>query len=361
MNVLDEELLFAHNETFQSSNTTIIDTPFLKFTAYLSVAEGFLSFAALSLYVLYVLIRVMYSLPWVHCPLFQQCCFRHRITQSSWRQFLDKTMSECYLFAKPIARIMFFFMFCEFVSGMPITRVYKYAKHTITMPITLCMYDAIASQFFGVANILWSLIIAVWMFWILVLNRGKKLIFLEIGSHLFVWLVSFIMTCVPWAMGVIQPVQGGAYCGISEDSTKGRITLILTFYVSLWFSLFITLILCVITTVYILNKQCIFIRGATRERKLAHIRQSFKLYIKLLGLPLTFLICWSIASVRRFMLLFYQPPNPVPYRFLLFRSMQYIFNSANPFINVCIFFASEIIGVYEAKRSRIIKQNITEE
>lgn len=327
---------FVEFEVYKASNNTEL----LTFTAWASVAEGYLSWLVTILYLMYFFGKVLYTFPWTHFPLIQMCrCCKGMNSEVNWKIFFTKLKSDCYPLAHPIARIIFMLMLCNFLPGTPILWLHRFITKKVP-PLSMCMYDAVVSQFFGIAANQWCLVITVWMFWILVLNRDKYLVILEILSHVYVWLLSFIMTCVPWAMGVIKPVQGGTYCGISEEE---KVMLLVTFYVPLWISVFSTCILCLITFLYVACKPFLSLRDSTRNRKLTHIHHSLKLYIKLLFIPLTFFICWSLESIRR---LIRNTTNP------LFRNVSYMFNSSIGFFQVCIFFLSEIIGCYENMRSR---------
>jgi hypothetical protein len=327
---------FVEFEVYGASNNTEL----LTFTTWASVAEEYLSWLATILYLMYFFGRMLYTLPWAHCPLIQMCRNGRAMTNEvNWIMFFYRVKSDCYPFAQPIARIIFMLMFCNFLPSIPIVRFHRFVTKK-NPPLPMCMYDAVVSQFFVIAANQWCLIIAIWMFWILVLNKDKHLLILEILSHVYVWVLSFIMTCVPWAMGAIQPVQAGTYCGIPEDE---RTMLLVTFYLPLWVSVFLTFVLCLITLLHVARKQYLSLRGSTKNRKLTHIRHSLKLYIKLLFIPLAFFICWSLESIRR---LIGNTTNP------LFRNVSYMFNSSLGFFQVFIFFLSEIIGCCEDMRSR---------
>jgi hypothetical protein len=127
--------------------------------AFLSI-----NFAFSVLFLAYIFIRALYTFPYLvlYGYVSQFVCFatREERQKVSMKELKNAIASECYFFRNPFARLFFYlqicgciFMSCEFIP--------------------FCYYQYIAVQFFCVANYIWAFIIAVWVFWILVIKHKK--------------------------------------------------------------------------------------------------------------------------------------------------------------------------------------------
>jgi hypothetical protein len=151
------------------SNSTTPFTPEQTKALFVSrVIIGSLSFSFTLFYVMFIIIRSLYTFPWK--PVITYSC-HNKSSSMSLSSIFNKIRSECYIFSRPIARLFFILQSCECIA---ITYVF-FELAGITDNKGICFYQAFVIQFFGIAKYSWSLMISVWMFWILVLKRRTKL------------------------------------------------------------------------------------------------------------------------------------------------------------------------------------------
>lgn len=223
--------------------------------------------------------------------------------------------------------------------------LYIYGWMNTEAGTTFCNYQGFSLQFFGLAAHLWCVVLAVWMFWILVLKKRSRLAYLEVASHTGVWGIASILTCVSIGMGGYD--SAGAQCWITKNKLGVRLGV---YYIPLWLSIIAVFILYTITIIYLLWIQFMSYRGRTRERKVNHISTSAKLYIKLLALPFVYIICWIFPTVRRVTEFFVPPPTWL----IILHGFS---SSPQGFYNVVIFFVSEFVGSYFDRRARLLNNS----
>jgi len=323
--------------------------------ARISSLADYASFVATGIYLLYVLARTLYSVPWAACPPVRKLknvimpkkskAAAAAAPHATWSDFYVRSQSECYLLSRPVGRIILCLIFTEFLTTMPSMINKYYVNKDIKAPQSFCGYQGFSIQFFGLATHFWCLVIGIWMFWILVLQNRSNLRNLEMLSHIFVWGVSAVLVTIPIGMGLFG--GAGGYCWIHGGTKQGIALRFGVFYIPLWLSLFTVIILYIITIIHMLRVQTRSLRNSTRQKKMKHISTSMKLYIKLLGLPMIYVICWTFPSIRRIAEI--KVKNiPVWLKF-----MHGISSSPHGFYNTLLFFASELIGSFFDRRARM--------
>jgi hypothetical protein len=244
---------------------------------------GSLSIAFTLLYIIYVLLRSLYTFPWKH--LFHYFCKR-RTSNLSFKQLFSTVCNECYIFAKPVARIFFVMQFYECM----------FATYILTEESTAaCYYQFFVTQFFGLAKFAWTLVVAVWMFWILVIKKKNKLLLLEILSHLFVLTTASVLTILPLASNAVGST--GYYCWIKGGTPWFRF-MRMTYYVPLWTIMALIILIYLITAMIMIHTQYKSLSNRTVARKLTYAASTSKLYLKLVGLPMLFLLSRIIVTIR---------------------------------------------------------------
>jgi len=305
---------------------------------------GGLSFALTFLFVVYVILRSLYTFPWR--GLFQRLRRNKRRPMASTtltsqleehatrKRFLEEVEQECFIFSRPITRIFFFLQLANCVS---ISQIFLEVSHASEKYHFFCMYQAILVQYFGLAKIFWSLIMAIWMFWILVVKRGNRLRHLELCSHIAGWSFPLLLTVIPWAVGSLG--DAGGYCWIRGDRKIDVVMRFVTHFVPFWISVLITCVLCGVTLIHVIRTQrASFHFLGTRAKKVGQLKTSMKLYMKLFGLPFIYVLVSITPSVLRMMEAGRIRP---PFWFLLLNSF---FAMSQGLWNTVVFVLSEIIG-----------------
>lgn len=156
-----------------------------------------LSFSATFCYLCYVLVRSVYTFPWI--SVFKSCCcllshvsFSSSSTSNSSstvdlssdehsrsssreslcnRRLWKKITSQCYILSKPVTRILVCVQISECLDDSQVMiEVFNLARYNV-----LCIYQAVVFQYFGFAKISWSFMVSVWMIWILVFRKTRNL------------------------------------------------------------------------------------------------------------------------------------------------------------------------------------------
>lgn len=266
------------------------------------------------------------------------------VDQVTWHNFYTRTLAECYLLSRPVARIILALISTQFLSTLPSMFNKYYSEHHIKAPVSFCKYQAFSVQFFGLATHLWCMMVAVWMFWILVLQRRSNLRNLEMFSHIIVWGMSAICYTIPLGMDMYGDT--GGYCWIKSEN-KGRFLRFGIFYIPLWICVLVVVVLYSITIGNIIRMQIIMLRHSSKQKRMKHISTSMKLYIKLLVLPIVYIMCWTFPTIRRVAELKATFQAPFWLRF-----MHGISSSPHGFYNTLVFFLSEVIGSFFDRRAR---------
>ena len=254
--------------------------------------------------------------------------------QSNNKSFRERLSQDCFIFSRPITRIFFFLQLCNCISiSQFIIEVMDWHEKSKF----LCMYQAVLIQYFGLAKDVWSVSISVWMFWILVIRRGSRLKHLELCSHLASWTIPLILTIIPWAMGELGD-EGTSFCWIRKTD-RGDILRFATHFIPFWICITLTLVLCAVTMVFVIKQQyeSFHLLGST-SRKVGQLRTSMKLYIKLFGFPVVFLVVSFTPTALRAVEAAKRYP---PFWFLFLNSF---FSLSQGFLNTSVFVLSEIIG-----------------
>jgi hypothetical protein len=160
---------FQYTALAAASNTTNAIIYTKQQIRILTITKGTASSLSLTFslcYIIYVLIRSIYSFP------FSSCCMRPRGEKFNFRNLVVAMTTQCYLLSRPITRIIFCLQVAEcFDDSQVLIELAKLSKIQF-----FCIYQAIVFQYFGLVKMYWELIIAFWMLWILVLQRKSKLI-----------------------------------------------------------------------------------------------------------------------------------------------------------------------------------------
>jgi len=177
-----------------------------------------------------------------------------RLFVTRFKSFMSDMTSSCYLFARPIARLVFLLLISDWLVASTSIVNLIYNRLNANVPMRACRFQAFMTQFFGLNTYCWLFVISVWMFYIVVLNRRNHLIVLEIASHVFAWSVSIVFTVIPFAAGAIES-NGASYCWISGKTAKGRSLILIAYYIPLWIFMILISCTCLIACIRLIRVQ----------------------------------------------------------------------------------------------------------
>jgi hypothetical protein len=300
-----------------------------------------MTFCATGLYLIFFVARTLYTFP-------------YRAIGQPFKTTWSRIQSECYLFARPVARLLTVLVFTEFMSTAPelIANIIQ-TKHPGSDPSkAACFYQGFSTQFFGFASHIWSLMVAIWMFWILVLQKRNHVVYLEIASHVISWTVTIGLAIIPMAMGLIG-TAGHGICWITNANRTGKVMRFAVFYIPLWMCILAVCVLYLITMIYVAKKQFNSFSGSSYNKQRRHVATSMALYIKLLGFPLFYAALWIFPTIRRIL---ESATGKAP----LWLKYMHSFNSMQGFWHTMIYFVSEIVGTL-IDRMRRTETMITEQ
>lgn len=280
---------------------------------------GSLSFSFTLVYVLYILGKSLYTFPW-------RRCFRREAN------ILSTIQSECYLFSRPIGRIFFILILCECIA---ITYVFFELAGFEESDHFVCYYQGFVIQFFGLLKYGYNLIIAIYMLYILAMRKQSKLMLIEICSHLVNWIFALTCTIIPIAFNEFG--WAGSYCWI-KPTTRGTYLRFATHYIPLWTIIGLVCCIYVVTLVIVIRRQWLSFRVTAREKQLRHISTSMRLYIKMMGFPVVFVVLWIAPTIRRLMDALHKP---IPFSLVFVHS---ITSPAMGFWYTVVLILSSIMG-----------------
>lgn len=175
----------------------------------IGITLGSISFIVTALYMLYVILRTIYSFP---CKkLFEFCIRSSGGSQVSLKELWFEIKTKCFIICHPVARIFFCFQFYQLMADS--IHFFMFSNHKDNMAI--CHYQFALAQIFGIGLFMWALIISVWMVCI-VLFKMKKFLVLELISHFVVVLFVVVLAIIPIATDSIG--DAGGYCWIKPYS-----------------------------------------------------------------------------------------------------------------------------------------------
>jgi len=160
-------------------------------------------------------------------------------------------------------------------------------------------------------------------------------------SHVIVWINAIIFTVIPIATRSIG--NSGSYCWILGTGYHNYIRF--THYIPLWTMIAIICCIYVMTFTAVFKSQWLSFRSSNRSKQMLHFSTSAKLYIKLLGFPLVFVIVWIVPTFRRFVEMVWtwkKVSKQMPFSVLYVHA---ITSPANGFWYSVVFVASELVGV----------------
>lgn len=265
----------------------------------ISATLGTISFTVTALYMLYVILRTIYSFPWI--TLFRFCTRSSRRGQVSLKELWFEIKTKCFIIYHPIARIFFCFQFYQLTADS----VHFFAFSNYKDNKVICYYEFVLIQVFGVGLFMWAFMISIWMVCILVL-KIKKLLPLELISHSVVILVAVALAIVPIATDSIG--DAGGYCWIKPNGFHKYIRL--TYYIPLLLVVSAMTIVYFITMIVLIRRQCLILNQSGRKKNIADLSSSVQIYSKLLGFPILLITVYICASLRLLMELIVDTKNP---------------------------------------------------
>ena len=116
-------------------------------------------------YIFYVLARTVVSIS-----------YRTLFAKGSTLKQRYQSITQCYFCSRPIARLFFLLQVCIVImdSSDAAMMVDDWARDKLEYSKSFCYYQAFSLHFFGIASKAWCVVIAVWTFWVLVLQRRTK-------------------------------------------------------------------------------------------------------------------------------------------------------------------------------------------
>ena len=119
----------------------------------------------------------------------------------------------------------------------------------------LCQFQGFFVDFSGWLTMLYSLVFAIWLLVWITCGRELKIchwavpIGLEIGTHLFVWVVSIIASTIPFSTNSYG--VAGDWCFLNGSQDAGKVYLTALFYGPMWFCMLLVFIIYTITLILV--------------------------------------------------------------------------------------------------------------
>lgn len=331
---LEYTMSLASNDTNNNRNGTLTHTQEEAVLITKAICAS-LSFVSTVTFVLYVLIRSCWSFPWARMSF----AFRKEFSvseneHSSKLSLFQLIQQECFIFSRPITRAFFFL---QLASAISISQVFLDMSDLSKTNQSVCILQAVVAQYFSMAKILWSFNVSMWMFFVMILQKRTNFLVLDIISFLIGWTLPSILAIVP----VLTRTYGftGIFCFLKTQGKVDRIVTLTMHTVPTCLSIVATCFLYLLIFVLVLRNQCqsLHLLHST-SRKAVHIRTSMKLYLKLIGFPIAFVLVSITPIVSQVIQL---PVKSIPFWFLYLNSLSALLQG---FLNTLIFVLSETIG-----------------
>jgi len=210
----------------------------------------------------------------------------------TWKQYFSRMQYSCYILSNPITRVLVCVQLAELMDDAQVMiEVFDLAQYD-----WVCTLQAIMFQYFGFAKITWGFMVSIWMIWILVLRKTSTLLILEIISHIIGWGLPIIVTIVP----IFTDSYGdlGRFCWIKGDRVGTWLRFALN-YIPLWVIISAVVLMYIFTISCLVRIQYFSYRSLTSTARRDKLSASLSLYMKLLGLPLIFVLLWVFPTVTR--------------------------------------------------------------